>query len=415
MKKILLLVIAILSIIIINSQTSLAQELPSSNLNNIVHVNGTNISVNYDITSGKLISINADTQSKTLIISVQSTGNSNFTLSMPRSLIDARENGDDARFVVLSNNHGVKYQEVERTTDRILTISLPQGTEKIQIIGTQMSTQAPIASGFTQGLGSSSGLVIEAPFSDNTPVIDGKWTTPDEWDKTKAISVEKNDTKMYIIAQHDMNFLYVIADVVTDQSASSYSMLLRYDLLMIFDINNYQGNTLGSNNIGIGTSHTFINGTEVKTRFGSEVWTYDNQSNAVDLSSTSNYNSSAGFSSTNDPFESIHDHRIYEFRIPMSLLHNSDKYGFSLKAAACSSQNISICRPIYTLFWPSASIMSVPSSHGTLKLDNATTTVSSSETIPNNFELILIGIVVGGGGIAGFFYYRNTSKQKMKR
>ncbi len=406
MKILQISIITVLLIVVITgSQTSFGQELPSTNLSNVAPVNGTNTSVNYDITSGKLLSINADAQSKSLIILVQSTDDGKFTISIPRSLLDARENGQSTHFLVLMDNRGINYNEIETTMNRILEIPLHQGTEKFQIIGT-----GPYTLGFSS---SSNREVLEAPFSNNSPIIDGKWTNSNEWNKTKAVTVEGDGTKMYIIAQHDMNFLYVIADMVTDQTTPSYAPLLGYDLFMIFDTNNYQGTTLGNNEIGVGTSHTFINGTEVKTGFGSEVWTYDNQSKPVDLTSPSNYNSSMEFSSTNDPFESIHDHRIYEFRIPMSLLHNSDKYGFSLKAAACSGQDAAVCRPIYTLFWPSGTIMSVPSSHGILKLDNATATTSSAVTIPNNFELIIVGIVVGGvGGIAGFFYYKNFETKK---
>lgn len=407
MKKMLFLKIAILFIVVITGvQTSFEQELPSTNLSNIATVNGTNISVNYDITSGKLLSINTDAQFKSLIISIQSSGNGNFTINIPRSLLDARENGQSTHFVVLMDNRGINYNEIEMAMDRTLEIPLHQGTEKIQIIGT---------GSYTLGSSSSSNQeVIEAPFSNNSPVIDGKWNNSNEWNKTKAVTLEENGNKMYILAQHDVNFLYVMDDVVTDQTTPSYAPIMCYSLLMIFDTNNYQGTTLGNNEIGVGTSHTFLNGTEVKGIFGSEVWTYDNQSNSVDLAPPSGYNSGMGFSSTNDPFESIHDHRIYEFRIPISLLHNSDKYGFSLNAAASSGQNTAACKPIYTLFWPSGTITSVPASHGILKLDTATATTSPAVTISNNSELIIVGIVAGvGGGIAGFFYYK-ISKQKIK-
>lgn len=427
MKKILLLITAIIFIAVLTcSQTSFGQEQPmaqhnyedmglkkkSENLNNIAPVNGTDISIKYDITNGKLLSINADAQSESLIILIQSTDAGNFTINIPRSLLDARENGQSTHFIVLMNNHGIRHQEVDTDMNRALEIPLHQGMEKIQIIGTGPYTQGLSSQGFNS---SSNQEVIEAPFSNNPPIIDGKWNNPNEWNETDAVTVEGNGTKMYILAQHDMNFLYIMDDIVTDQITPSYSPVLCDSLLMNFDTNNSHGLTRGNNTIGVGTNHTFLNGTETKTAFGSEVWTYDNQSNSVDLASPSGYNSSMGFSSTNDPFDSTHDHRIYEFRIPLSLLHNSDKYGFSLNAAASSGQNTTMCMPIYSLFWPSGTTMSAPSSYGILELDNATTTTSSSETISNNSELIIVGIIVGaGGGIAGFFYYK-ISKQKMKR
>ncbi|MDE1726864.1 MAG: hypothetical protein KGH89_06320 [Thaumarchaeota archaeon] len=388
-----MIIFIILTAIFISSQVVFGQQMPSANLNNLASVNGTNMSVNYDITGGKLVSINANTTSNSIVISLQTTKNGNFTINLPRTLIDATKNGEETHFVVRGNNHGLGYEETTTPSNRILKIAFNQGIEEIQITGSQMLTQAPLAAGSVAQNFTLSGKpqVLEASFTDTPPIINGKWTT--EWDPSKAVSTERNGSKMYVLAQHDSNFLYVLADVVTDQTNSSYAPVLGYHFLMIFDSGNSQGNFLSVNETGVGTSYAFLNGTKMSTNFGSEVWTYDNQSNPIDLVPPSGYNSSMGFSSTNDPIESNYDHRLYEFRIPLSLLHNLDRYGISLKASACSGNNNSACSTFYALSWPSGTTMSIPSSHGVLELMDKTTGTQSEMTLPNNLWLIVGGII----------------------
>lgn len=394
--------------------SSFGQQIISSNLNDTTQVNGTGISVKYDITGGKLVSIKAYTVSDSLVISLQTTGSGNFIINLPRTLIDAKQNGDDTHFAVKVNNQGTSYEEISTDTNRILEIPLHNGAEKIQIIGTQMFAQIPSIEGSSaqnSTLSSNPTQVLEAPVTHTPPIIDGKWNTL-EGNQSKAVSAERNGAKMYILAQHDSNFLYLIADIVTDQTTPSYAPLMGYDLLMIFDTGSYDRGFLGSGEIGLGTSYTFLNGTRINTSFGSQVWTYDNQSKPVDLVTPTGYNSTIGFSSTNDPFESGHDHRLYEFRIPLSLLHNSDRYGFSLKASACSGYNTSACRPLYTIFWPSGTIMSVPSSHGTLELIG--NSPQSATAISKDLGLITGGIMSAAAIAVFVTRYRNKRLIKLK-
>jgi hypothetical protein len=385
-KTIVILIILVLVISFgFTQKYSHGQEMPAFTTNNIININGSNLVIQYGITGGKLASINTDIQSKSLIISIQSTGNGNLTMILPRTLIDATENGSDTHFTVLINNHGASYDEVESFIHRTLSIPFRLGTDKIQVIGTQILAK--------NSNSSNPPPIIESTSTDNPPSIDGKWTTPSEWDKTKAVRVAGNGSEMYILAQHDSNFVYVMTDIVTDHTSPSDSRLMRYEILMYFDTNNYQGDILGSEDIGIGKLFTFINGTQVASNFGSEVWTYDNQKNSIDIIPPLGYNSSMGFSSTNDPFDSSHDHRVYEFRIPISLLHNSDRYGFALQAHACYSQDLVQCKPIYTLTWPSGIIISVPSLHGVLELSSMRSSSSTVLEFPFAIPVFLVSIV----------------------
>ena len=114
---------------------------------NTMKVDGTDLSVQYSITNGKVLGIKADTQSKSLIVSIQTTGDGVLTVTLPRGLIDAQVNGQDDKFYVLSDGQEADFQETSKTTtDRTLSIPFTDGTQEIEIIGTQIIPEfGPIA------------------------------------------------------------------------------------------------------------------------------------------------------------------------------------------------------------------------------------------------------------------------------
>ncbi|MDE1826437.1 MAG: hypothetical protein KGH83_02465, partial [Thaumarchaeota archaeon] len=281
-------------------QFSFGQEIIPSHLNETAQVSGTNMTIKYDLTGGSLVSINAEAASDSLVVSLHVGSGGTFIINLPRALIDARQNGDDTHFLVQVNEHGVNYEEITSPSNRLLKISFNQGAEKIRIVGTQMLvppstiTESP----------SVKPEILEAPFTDTPPAINGEWNTPLEWDKSKAVNSEINGTDMYVLAKHDSKFLYILVDIPTDNTTSSSASFLRYELLMIFNRGMYEGDNLDSNETAVGTSHVFLNGTKINTNLVSEMWTYDNDGKPVDLQTPSDYNSTMGFSSTNDPFNS---------------------------------------------------------------------------------------------------------------
>jgi predicted secreted protein with PEFG-CTERM motif len=114
---------------------------------NTIPVDGTNFSISYTITNGKVTDIKADVQSKSLIASIQTTGDGVLTITLPRALIDAQVNGQDDKFFVLNDGQEADFQEINKTsTDRTLSIPFTDGTEQIEIIGTQVVPEfGPIA------------------------------------------------------------------------------------------------------------------------------------------------------------------------------------------------------------------------------------------------------------------------------
>lgn len=106
-----------------------------------ISFNGTNYVISHTIEGGKILDINMDAQSKTMKISIQSTSNGNMTIDLPRILMDAKENGSDTHYVVLANNHGANFKDLVTTDYRELTIQFLNGTNTIEIIGTQVAPE----------------------------------------------------------------------------------------------------------------------------------------------------------------------------------------------------------------------------------------------------------------------------------
>ena len=123
------------------------------------------------------------------------------------------------------------------------------------------------------------------------------------------------------------------------------------------------------------------------------MWIYDEQGRSIDLTAPQDYNSSMNLSSTNDPFDSVHTHRVYEFKIPKSLVHTEDKYGFSLKAYTCLGKEANLCRA-NNILWPSNTVMSIPSTHGFLELTSESDHAQSFEFVPLSMEIIVIVAVI---------------------
>ena len=106
---------------------------------NTIPVDGTNMSVTYSITNGKVLDIKADTNSKSLIVSIQTTGDGTLTINMPRALIDAKkiDGSDDQFFILNDGQENDQFKETSNTvTARTLQIPFIDGTSQIEIIGT---------------------------------------------------------------------------------------------------------------------------------------------------------------------------------------------------------------------------------------------------------------------------------------
>ena len=106
--------------------------------NNTISVNSTRFVIPHIITNGTILAINLDSQSKSMTLTIKTTNAGSLIISLPRTLIDAKDNGSDSHFTVLTNNHGVNFQELTTQNYRQLTIPFANKTNTIEIIGTQI-------------------------------------------------------------------------------------------------------------------------------------------------------------------------------------------------------------------------------------------------------------------------------------
>ena len=99
---------------------------------------GTSYPVNYNITGGTVKDMSLDTNATSIVISLQTTSDGNFTITLPRTVIDAKDGPNDDQFFVLVDGADTDFQESKTSTDRTLSIPIIDGTERVEIIGTQV-------------------------------------------------------------------------------------------------------------------------------------------------------------------------------------------------------------------------------------------------------------------------------------
>jgi len=96
------------------------------------------ISVSYSITSGKLFSIMPDVEAKSLIVSISASSDGSITLTLPRTLIDAKYGVNDDEFFVLMDGEEIDFDEKNTSSSRIVTISFQKSAKELEIVGTQV-------------------------------------------------------------------------------------------------------------------------------------------------------------------------------------------------------------------------------------------------------------------------------------
>jgi predicted secreted protein with PEFG-CTERM motif len=99
---------------------------------------GQSYTVNYGITGATIDDISINPQDTSLIVSLASSNDGNLTMTMPRSLIDAKASTGDDQFFVLVDGADTDFTESKTNADRTITVSFPQDTRQIEVIGTQV-------------------------------------------------------------------------------------------------------------------------------------------------------------------------------------------------------------------------------------------------------------------------------------
>jgi hypothetical protein len=104
----------------------------------IIQVEGTDLSISYKIVGGQLLNIHPNIQNKSLVLSVKAVSNGTLTISLPRSVIDSKTDGEDAQFVVIINGITVSHAEQPGSLERTLTIPFSNETKEVTIVGTKV-------------------------------------------------------------------------------------------------------------------------------------------------------------------------------------------------------------------------------------------------------------------------------------
>jgi predicted secreted protein with PEFG-CTERM motif len=90
------------------------------------------------MTGATISDMTVNTHETSLVILINSTSDGNLVIDMPRTLIDAKAGVNDDNFIVLVDDTYTGFHETKTDTDRTLSIAFTGGTERIEIIGTQV-------------------------------------------------------------------------------------------------------------------------------------------------------------------------------------------------------------------------------------------------------------------------------------
>ena len=103
--------------------------------------------IDYSIDGGTVSGVTLNIASKTLAVTIQANNDGQITLNIPRSVLDAKSGTTDSVFAVLINGEQIQQFTESPTTDtRNIVIPFQAGSEKIEIIGTQIVPEfGPIA------------------------------------------------------------------------------------------------------------------------------------------------------------------------------------------------------------------------------------------------------------------------------
>jgi len=187
----------------------------SSSLQNFVStdvevVNGfiSNFNLNYQIDYGFVTYIESESNSNSLIISIdtevydkvsvifaETKRDGVLTIELPRKVIDAKISGTtiDSQFVVFVDGVDTAYDETIASSVRTLTISFPYGSEEIKIMGTYVDPEFGVLSFGESGLME----VSQDVKVKETSVTGSELTSQDV--KVKETSVTSSDTSFLVI------------------------------------------------------------------------------------------------------------------------------------------------------------------------------------------------------------------------
>ena len=163
-------------------------------------------------------------------------------------------------------------------------------------------------------------IAITSSLSINEVTIDGKWTTPHEWEDATKISLNRGNEMTQIIPGYffikdDKNFLYILIDYISDKNID------KKDVAKIcLDTNNDKANAPGFDDYMIGLDWSTGNASEIIWKGNGNNWILEKKIQfGFKVVSTND--------AEKDPYLKL-PHLIYEFAVSKVLLKNSSTIGF---------------------------------------------------------------------------------------
>lgn len=100
---------------------------------NVIHVQDSNFTVLYNILGGGIRQVEFDKTRISLVISLTANNDGDLTMDIPRALLDSRSGVQPYQFLVLVDDHPIRYVQTSSLLDNTLTIPFSYGSTKIEI------------------------------------------------------------------------------------------------------------------------------------------------------------------------------------------------------------------------------------------------------------------------------------------
>jgi len=102
-----------------------------------------NNAIGFTATGIEVDSLEGDIEVISLIFGITVTEPSgDLSITIPRNIFDAKTGDDDDEFFILADGEEVKFEEEKDEDFRVLSFSVIQGTEEIEIFGTKLLTES---------------------------------------------------------------------------------------------------------------------------------------------------------------------------------------------------------------------------------------------------------------------------------
>ena len=171
-------------------------------------------------------------------------------------------------------------------------------------------------------------ILISISSSMDKVIFDGKWTNEIEWKESSWDRISSNQGTMHLRTAHQEDFIYIMLDVVDDQSIDHIS-----DRAMVC-IDGENDKTIIAN----ANDYCFLASLNGKQGFVYQGGSFLSlNGNFKKISNTEGFIGVGSQSDQNDKYSKI-PHTSYEFKIPLNLFERSDVYGFYVLVFDASSK-----------------------------------------------------------------------------